>query len=205
MLLHSQGQHPAPPLLMAVRYGCSREILCALQAHGADINAADDEGITPLAVAAGADIPVCCFTSSIEEMIPPPSTYPVHTQAMAEHSWPYLPLQFQRATVELGGSQASYAHVQSLLGLGANPSFKCKGGLTAADFARQRGMTQAAELICHWNGWIAAEVLNRLWSCGHREPTGETGMAPNSDSIGLASIPACAGATILAFVRTAGK
>jgi len=183
----------------ALKYGCSVEIIRMLCMNGADPNATDNRGIAPLAAAVGADGHDSCeniqsnFMSfprmDLGQHVPLPLSIP-GIQDISEFRSMHWDPKSEQGTSE----SKTYETVQCLLSLGADPSWKGKDGLTAADIARKHGMLKVADLISHWNGQIVQHVLIKHWGSALRDRACETqsgGGSPSCESCHtIADLPA---------------
>lgn len=149
MAVHTlvRGTACLPPLLAAVRRGCSGQILRLLLEEGAAVDEADFTGITPLLAVASA----------------PPMLEPCDEFLWkAPSELPWLEVHSPKATAMT--EERCCSHAALLLASGANPDIADGQGLTAAQLAEAAGRYRLAELIQHWTGVQACKVLRAHWS-----------------------------------------
>jgi hypothetical protein len=130
-----------PPLVVAVRRGCSLQLLVALLKHGADPNACDPQGMTAL--------------DALAQLRPKPSLH-VHTMqgwtvAPWEGAFPASWDNFAPQTVTTTERQRC-AYGALLLAFGADARRQGRNGLTAIELAEEQGQARLAHLLQHWAG-----------------------------------------------------
>jgi len=142
-----RGTACEPPVLAAVRRGCSGQVLRLLLDEGAAVNGADFSGLTPLLAVASS----------------PPMLEPCN-----EFSWktptelPWLEVRSPEATAMT--EERCCGHAALLLAAGADASIVDGQGLTAAQNAEAAGRHRLAKLIQHWSGMQACKALRAHWS-----------------------------------------
>lgn len=135
-------QSMEPPVLFAVRCGCSLEVLAALLKGGASPDSVDTAHPAPL----------LAIARHSEEQ-----THQSPLRRMGRQAQMFRPFARQLSEAQC----CEYA--SWLLACGADPAVRDEAGVTALEYAERAEQWNFARLLRHWGG-VQANALRETWS-----------------------------------------